>query len=64
VQIDPDNQWYGEIEDLLVETEEQRAAFQKAVDEGKVVAVSDSTLSLKQLQDDLRKAGYRKLRQT
>ena len=59
MQVDPQAQMYGPI---LEETEEQRKAFEQAVKEGKVVARSDSHEQLKILQDDLRKAGYRKQR--
>ena len=60
MQIDPQAETFGDIADLAAETEEQRARFEKAVAEGKIVAHSHDKDALQRLQDDLRKAGYKK----
>jgi hypothetical protein len=56
VEVNPQSHYFGEI---TPPTEESEAMFAKLVEEGKIVARGPEA-ELKRLQDDLRKAGYRK----
>ena len=58
MNIDPEMERFGPIEEISPEAEEK---FRKLVEEGKIVATSNSKEQLKKLQDDLRKAGYKKV---
>lgn len=63
MQIDPQAMEYGDIVSLEGDQREaEQALFEKAVAEGKIVARSHDAETLKMLQDDLRKAGYRRQR--
>lgn len=58
MEVWPENKLYG---DILESSTDAEAAFAASVDEKKVIVKSDSHDALKKLQDDLRKAGYRKI---
>lgn len=62
MNIDPTNERYSEIYDLGAETEEQRKLFEEAYARGEIVAVAPEKQRLLDLQDALRKAGYKKAR--
>lgn len=61
MQIDTQLEEFSDISDLTEETEEMKALFVAAMAEGKIIAKSDSKESLHKLQEDLRKAGYRRM---
>lgn len=59
MNIDPVAQRFS---DVFEATPEQEERFAEMCKEGKIVARADSVAALKKLQDDLRKAGYRRQR--
>jgi membrane-anchored protein YejM (alkaline phosphatase superfamily) len=71
MEISPQARGFSEIHEVE-ETEEMRKKFQQLVEDNKIVnqpkepvefaTVTGSEAVLRALQDDLRKAGYRKLR--
>lgn len=72
MEVSPQAKAFSEIY-LIEETEEMKKQFQKLVEEEKIVAARDDEplefvtvvgpeRALRDLQDDLRKAEYRKLR--
>lgn len=68
MQVSPEARQFSDIHELE-EIEAMREKFQKLCEERKIVdgptqvaTVTGSRETLKALQDDLRKAGYRKLR--
>lgn len=65
--IDPVNQEYSEIMEMAMDTPDEefrnmREKFTKARLEGKVITSSTDADQLRKLQDDLRKAGYKKVK--
>ncbi len=56
MNIDPGMEQFGKIMESTPESEE---LFKKLLEEGQIIATSDSKDQLKKLQDDLRKVGYR-----
>lgn len=65
MQIDPETRKFSEVADL--EAEVTQAQLRQAADDYRekvgndlIIAQSDSEAQLKKLQNDLRKAGYRK----
>jgi hypothetical protein len=61
MQVNPRDETYGEIVPLADEEgyiEQVREAHEK----GGAVVVADSSAVLRKLQDDLRRAGYKKLK--
>lgn len=58
MQVNPDNKRFGDIHELTPKAE---ALFAELAAEGKIIARADSEDALKKLQDDLRKADYRRI---
>lgn len=60
MNIDPDNLNFSEIRDMTKEADVE--ALQIDFEEGLVVTRANSEEALKKLQDDLRRAGYNKVK--
>lgn len=62
MQINPYNEEYDSVIELPERQEEYRKAMQEIMEDGQIVATSHDKAALKKLQDDLRKAGYKRAR--
>jgi hypothetical protein len=61
VQVNPEAETFSEA--FSIDSEEKvREIVQAAQERGEAVVVADSKATLKKLQDDLRRAGYRKVK--